>query len=963
MFQSLKLLLCFSLCDVSFAVIAQHCFTFKEQILKDIGSTLSCDHRPGHGDYAECNISDFRSDLTELTPEVRSLCIFHKAKMIPEKAFSQWPSLEILRIFGEQLNGIMSKAFIGLSNLKFLKITFDSSSKCRNVSLEDQAFAGLENLQELELTGFQFKNISSSTFNPLRELVSLRLAGVCVKELSEVFCSLSDNMALLQHLSLEDSGVSTIDKQDCMAESAVLAGVKDLNLDGNPIQVIEEDSLKVFQNLSSLSLKLLEQFESRNSIWKSGIGQVDKIRFSGPKSKGLINDLCSMTAHLSVRTLELSQIAVDMLSEKSLQNCSRHLKTLSICSSKIQQIDFRFWKVAANIESLTMSDMGLKEASFCKGANGTIWNITSLNLENNLLKEVHANQFGCMPLLERLVLSRNSIETLFQDALSGLPRLRTLKLNSNKIKQLSYTDFESLSALEILLIDNNTIQKIEEGAFRKQKQLQEMTLGTLLFPELYLTMIFYGFPPKMQNLSIETGHHTALLHLGVNPTPERLSALNLNIFGIYIDDCNNTLLKRVRELKLMAYYIACDFHSFWTFFPNLESFEYKGDSEGHSETYGDINTLRNLRRLKLTSLNFANNSETDMMFWNLKKLQVLTLVNCHLNFLTKSMFKDLLSLQLLRIDLNNPLTLLDGMFDPLPSLRAIVLDELDFRCDCENNWFLDWAESSKQVQVIHLQRQQCVWHYQKRDYLSTMEKLCQTDVQYLCYLGSSIAIALLLSASIGYRFAYWPCMVLFFRLRGYVERKLGGKWRIKRRRRERQGDEEVEVQVEEEEEEEMKFDAFVSFSRHDEAWVLEELAPRLEEEGQQRLRLCLHSRDFEVGKGIVNNISESIYRSRRTVCVLSRQYLRSDWCSLEMRVATYRLLEEQEHSLILIFLQHISPFQLTAFHRLVTLVKSRTYLEWPEDLAKREHFWECLRRNIVKGDMSAHDGKLKEYTE
>lgn len=159
--------------------------------------------------------------------------------------------------------------------------------------------------------------------------------------------------------------------------------------------------------------------------------------------------------------------------------------------------------------------------------------------------------------------------------------------------------------------------------------------------------------------------------------------------------------------------------------------------------------------------------------------------------------------------------------------------------------------------------------------------------------------------------------------------------------------------VEEEEENEVQFDAFVSFSSRDEAWVLGELAPRLEEQGEPRLKLCLHNRDFEVGKGIVDNIAESIYSSRRTVCVLSRRYLRSDWCALELRVATHRLLEEQRHRLIIIFLEHISPFELSAFHRLAKLVKSRTYLDWPENEAERVNFWERLRRNIAEEDRDA----------
>ncbi|KAL7875037.1 hypothetical protein SRHO_G00060070 [Serrasalmus rhombeus] len=370
-----------------------------------------------------------------------------------------------------------------------------------------------------------------------------------------------------------------------------------------------------------------------------------------------------------------------------------------------------------------------------------------------------------------------------------------------------------------------------------------------------------------------------------------------------------------------------------------KSLEVLGNPEKVYINYNGISKLRYLKRLKLINLNFSNHTNPDMTFWNLKLLRILVLYNCRLSFLTKRMFRDLQSLELLRLHSVSPLILHDGMFDVLPALREVVLDRVDFRCDCENGWLLEWAESSRQVQVLYMQHQQCILQYEKWNFLATMEKLCQTGVQYLCYLGTASTITLLVSASVSYRFAYWPCVVLFFRLRGYVERKIGR--RIRKRRRARQEEDYLE------EEAEMKYDAFVSFSSHDEAWVFGELAPRLEEQGQPRLRLCLHNRDFEVGKGIVDNIAESIYSSRRTVCVLTRRYLRSDWCGLEMRMATHRLLEEQKHRLILIFLEHISPFELSAFHRLAKLVKSHTYLDWPQDESERIHFWERLRRNIA----------------
>lgn len=39
------------------------------------------------------------------------------------------------------------------------------------------------------------------------------------------------------------------------------------------------------------------------------------------------------------------------------------------------------------------------------------------------------------------------------------------------------------------------------------------------------------------------------------------------------------------------------------------------------------------------------------------------------------------------------------------------------------------------------------------------------------------------------------------------------------------------------------------------------------------------------GKPIIENITEAIYGSRKTICVISRRYLESEWCSREIQVA------------------------------------------------------------------------------
>ena len=50
-------------------------------------------------------------------------------------------------------------------------------------------------------------------------------------------------------------------------------------------------------------------------------------------------------------------------------------------------------------------------------------------------------------------------------------------------------------------------------------------------------------------------------------------------------------------------------------------------------------------------------------------------------------------------------------------------------------------------------------------------------------------------------------------------------------------------------------------------------------------KCCIHSRDWSPGRPIPDQIFESVDSSRRTIIVLSRNYLNSVWSNLEFRSA------------------------------------------------------------------------------
>lgn len=64
------------------------------------------------------------------------------------------------------------------------------------------------------------------------------------------------------------------------------------------------------------------------------------------------------------------------------------------------------------------------------------------------------------------------------------------------------------------------------------------------------------------------------------------------------------------------------------------------------------------------------------------------------------------------------------------------------------------------------------------------------------------------------------------------------------------------------------------YSSHDQTWVMTTLKPLLEE-NPHKYRLCLHNRDFPLGTNIIDNIDDAMERSRKTLIVLSKHFVRS----------------------------------------------------------------------------------------
>ena len=132
-----------------------------------------------------------------------------------------------------------------------------------------------------------------------------------------------------------------------------------------------------------------------------------------------------------------------------------------------------------------------------------------------------------------------------------------------------------------------------------------------------------------------------------------------------------------------------------------------------------------------------------------------------------------------------------------------------------------------------------------------------------------------------------------------------------------------------------KYDVFLSYCHKDEDFVLNEIVPKIEQD-PRNFKVCIHVRDWKAGEWIQTNIIKSVEESRRTLIVLSKNFIKSKWGMLEFKTAHTQMIKENRTRVIIILYGDIGKINRLD-SELRSYLRMNTYIEWGD-----RYFWKKL---------------------
>ncbi|XP_074550557.1 toll-like receptor 7 [Halichoeres trimaculatus] len=831
------------------------------------------------------------------------------------------PSLKELYLYNNNIPSFTDEDFKNLTDLEILDIS-GNCPRCYNapfpckpcpndspLNISRAAFRMLTKLKTLRLHSNSLTHVPSEWFETTTELRELDLSSnFLARELA--FTTFPFSLSKLEELDLSFNYELQKYSQTLRLHSSFssLKSLRVLRIKGFVFQQLQPDSIA--------PLKQLEHLEV-----------VD-----------LGTNFIKM-ANLSV-LMELKSFKIISLSDNKISSPSEGLEAVGF--SGVGPLLWSPMSASAEYQNKEVREIHYfrydEYARSCKYKDKELGVITSF-------VEKQCSQFG-----KTLDVSRNNIFFLDSRFLN-LKELRCLNLSGNAMSQsLNGSEFTYLTNLKYLDFSSNRLDLLYSTAFQELRSLVilDISKNNHYFESEGVTHML-NFTKNLKNLKILLMNHNKI-STSTNTEMESQSLERLEFRDNRLD-----LLWRDGDTRYCNYFkklvnlVVLDIsHNNLNFIPKEV---FSGLPDKLSELYIKNNLLtmfaweelQILHSLQVLDLSGNRLTTVPHMLSNCTQtLKKLILQKNRIAQLTPDFLKGSTNLKHLDLSFNDILYIDESNFpdDVMKQMTTLLLNNNKFLCTCNATWFIRWLNYTN-VTIPKLATDViCDSPGAQKGHLVLSVDLLACQHHYLSiilYIFTTSLTLSFLTLSVSSHLFLWDVWYIYH----FCRAKLKGYMRLHSQS--------------------SVYDAFVIYDKEDSAvseWVLKEMCANLEDCGDRRLTLCLEDRDWIPGCPLIDNLSQSIHKSKRTVFILTSRYIQSGNFKTAFYMAHQRLMDEKDDVIVLIFLEKVQCN--SKYLRLRRRLYKRSVLEWPSNPQAQPYFWFSLRSVLATESHKQYNNLFKE---
>lgn len=877
----------------------------------NLSSTLKRNHLKGFTGIKKLILSS--NSLTELTadllqdlPELTWLDLRENSVRLPTEIFDSVPKLEVLELGNNMIEAINPEIFSNLTRLRFLNLWKNQLN-----DVKPHTFDKLTSLESLDINTNKLTTLPFDIFDHLRNLKTLNMFG-------NNFSSLPENL-LVHNTKLRVLNFYNNRQNLTTLPSKFLSGLSELRevrLKRNGLQYLPEDMFWGTSSLVNLSIERNYLSTLPEKIFRD-LNELNTLDLSFNELTFLPDGLFAATVKLY--KLDLAKNHLTAISGTFLSGLNS-LRILNLEENKLTNIHDQAFSSLQNLQIARFS-------------------YNELTLNSSLAQ--YRDDFGTRSpfhyctAIEELHLAHNNISEIFSDWVISAPHLRLLDLKYNQLSFIETADLQFVSGNINVDLTHNNISHILLRRAELFATAQDIARNVIILIEdnpilcdcyLYdlLQYLEGRMHPNVQNLfhikpgNLKCRSPTWLENIAVADLKSK--SLKCLIEGEQSKGkCPEKCACWLRPYD-KAFLVDCSYRNLTKAPEKINEFD-----EYHTE------------------LNLTGNFLKNIPYFTQPGYKTVTkLFLSHNNISSVSLNTFSSTLEILELH-NNNLTRVDSdvlEFMRNSSLIKLTLHENPWKCDCEAREFLSFIQT-KFMEIPELLQITCS-DLDKPISEMTASELCPVAIGMV--VGISLTISLL-GLIIGILAA------LYYRYQQEVKVWLYAHqlclWFV----------------TEDELDKNKLYDAFISYSHKDEDFVVNQLVSQLEQ-GPTPFKLCIHFRDWLAGEWIPEQIARSVEDSKRTIVVLSPNFLESIWGRLEFRAAHSQALSEGRARVIVILYGDIGPTdnldpELKAYLSMNTYVKWGDPWFWDKLRYALPHPAELIKRNVTKKIFEKHQPRIQ----